>query len=161
MLAIPCPSPFGIHWPINFTKKNWCFCIFSKKEKSLNRDIHPGDSWPLCRLWKSWIFLAVYSETCGLELHLLSIFYRLTHVSWDLSNKDYPENLCNVKLNGVGPIDNNPLSTSSTTFFYKSFLYTFFLYMWHVTCNMWHMTGWGRWTFSNNFSSLVWEWSCT
>ena len=33
--------------------------------------------------------------------------------------------------------------------------------MWHVTCDTWHMTGMGRWTFSQNFSSLtftVWEW---
>ena len=25
---------------------------------------------------------------------------------------------------------------------------------WHVTCDTWHMTGGGRWTFSQNFSSL-------
>ena len=42
--------------------------------------------------------------------------------------------------------------------------------MWHVTCDMWHNTHamwhltydrWGRWTFSQNVSSLaltVWEW---
>ena len=31
-------------------------------------------------------------------------------------------------------------------------------------CDMWHMTGGGRWTFSQNFSSLaltVWEWRCS
>ena len=31
----------------------------------------------------------------------------------------------------------------------------------HVTCDTWHMTGGGRWTFSKNFSFLalaVWEW---
>ena len=27
--------------------------------------------------------------------------------------------------------------------------------MWHVTRDMWHMTGWGGWTFSQNFSSLA------
>ena len=33
-LAIPCPSPFGFHWPINFTKKNYVFVYFQKtKEK--------------------------------------------------------------------------------------------------------------------------------
>ena len=33
--------------------------------------------------------------------------------------------------------------------------------MWHMTCDTWHVTGMGRWTFSQNFSSLtftVWEW---
>ena len=32
---------------------------------------------------------------------------------------------------------------------------------WHVTCDTWHQTGGGRWTFVQNFSSLpltVWEW---
>ena len=32
-LAIPRPLRSGIHWPINFSKKNWCFCIFSNKKK--------------------------------------------------------------------------------------------------------------------------------
>ena len=34
-----------------FYQKNWRFCIFSTKKKvtSLNRDIHPGDSWPYVR----------------------------------------------------------------------------------------------------------------
>ena len=27
--------------------------------------------------------------------------------------------------------------------------------MWHVTCVMWHVTGGGRWTFSQNFFSLI------
>ena len=27
--------------------------------------------------------------------------------------------------------------------------------MWHVTCNKWHVTCFGRWTFSQNFSSLA------
>ena len=44
------PPPIAVtHWPINFTKKNLRFCIFSttkKKVTSLNRDIHSGDSWP-------------------------------------------------------------------------------------------------------------------
>ena len=34
--------------------------------------------------------------------------------------------------------------------------------VWHMAHDMWHMTGGGRWTFSQNFSSLafmVWEWS--
>ena len=33
--------------------------------------------------------------------------------------------------------------------------------MWHMTCDTWHVTGMGRLTFSQNFSSLglaVWEW---
>ena len=45
-LAIPRPSPPGIHWPINFTKKFTYLYIFKKKNTCLNRDIHPGDSWP-------------------------------------------------------------------------------------------------------------------
>ena len=32
-LAILRPLPLGIHWPIHFIKKNWRFCIFSKKKK--------------------------------------------------------------------------------------------------------------------------------
>ena len=32
-LAIPCALRSGIHWPINFSKKNWRFCIFSKRFK--------------------------------------------------------------------------------------------------------------------------------
>ena len=28
--------------------------------------------------------------------------------------------------------------------------------MWHVTCDLWHVTGGGRWTFSKNFSFLAW-----
>ena len=35
--------------------------------------------------------------------------------------------------------------------------------MWHVTCDMWHVTHRGRWTFSQNFRSLahtVREWRC-
>ena len=32
--SYPCPSRSGIHWPINFIFKKWCFCIFSKKKKS-------------------------------------------------------------------------------------------------------------------------------
>ena len=34
---------------------------------------------------------------------------------------------------------------------------------WHVTNYTWHMTGWGMWTFCQNFSSLtvtVWQWRC-
>ena len=27
--------------------------------------------------------------------------------------------------------------------------------MWHMTCDTWHVTGRGRWTFSQNFSSLA------
>ena len=34
-LAIPCPLPARIHWPINFIKKSWHFCIFSKKKKKV------------------------------------------------------------------------------------------------------------------------------
>ena len=30
-LAIPRPSRSGIYWPINFSKKNWRFCILKKK----------------------------------------------------------------------------------------------------------------------------------
>ena len=33
-LAIPRPSRSGIHWPINFSKKNWWFCIFSNKKSA-------------------------------------------------------------------------------------------------------------------------------
>ena len=33
-LAIPCPSPSRILWPINFIKTNWRFCIFSRRKKS-------------------------------------------------------------------------------------------------------------------------------
>ena len=47
-LVILCPSPAGIHWPINFTKKIDVPVYFQQQKKttSLNRDIHPGDSWP-------------------------------------------------------------------------------------------------------------------
>ena len=31
-IAIPLPSRSGIHWPINFSKKSWCFFIFSTKK---------------------------------------------------------------------------------------------------------------------------------
>ena len=34
---------------------------------------------------------------------------------------------------------------------------------WHMTCDTWHMTGGGRWTFSKGFSPLaltVSEWRC-
>ena len=30
-IAILCPLRSGIHWQINFTKKNWLFCILKKK----------------------------------------------------------------------------------------------------------------------------------
>ena len=46
-LAIPCPSPFGIHWTINFTIKIIVSVYFQQQiSASLNRDVHPGDSWP-------------------------------------------------------------------------------------------------------------------
>ena len=47
-LAILLPSPSRIHWPINFTKKIEVSGYFQKKIKntSLNRVIHPADSWP-------------------------------------------------------------------------------------------------------------------
>ena len=36
----------GIPWPISFTKKIEVAGYFQKKNASLNKDIHPGDSWP-------------------------------------------------------------------------------------------------------------------
>ena len=46
-LVIPRPLRSGIYWQINFTKKIDVSVYFQKnKSASLNRDIHPGDSWP-------------------------------------------------------------------------------------------------------------------
>ena len=56
------------------------------------------------------------------------------------------------------PVDNRPLSTSFNTLSKNTNLKT--CDTWHVTYTMWHMTVGGRWTFSQNLSSLaltVWE----
>ena len=52
------PPPIAVRNSLTnqFYQKNLCFCIFSKKKKkvtSLNRDIHPGDSWPYIGLLTS------------------------------------------------------------------------------------------------------------
>ena len=75
-LAIPRPSQSRIHWPISFTKKKWCFCIFPKKKvTSLNRDIHPGDSWPYRDPIGSnkWYNL-LYQKTCIVQVQGSYIF---------------------------------------------------------------------------------------
>ena len=42
------PRPFAVQNSLTnqFYQKNWGFSIVSTKSASLNRDIHPGDSWP-------------------------------------------------------------------------------------------------------------------
>ena len=62
-LAIPCPSPSAIHRPINFTKKNWRFCILKKIQ------VFPGPSLHLsfalfCCCWK-------YTETSIILVKLI------------------------------------------------------------------------------------------
>ena len=57
------------------------------------------------------------------------------------------------KLDGVCPVDNRHSINLYHHFVKKK-------KMWHVICDMWHVTGGGRWTFSKNFSSLAltaWE----
>ena len=67
------------------------------------------------------------------------------------------------KLDGVGPLITDPPPTSFTTLSKKR-RYIFLMVtcdMWRVTCDMCHMTGGRRWTFSQNFRSLAltaWEW---
>ena len=73
------------------------------------------------------------------------------------------------KLDGVGPVDNRP-STAWLHHFVKQKNKKCYMIcdmwhmtrdMWHVTCDTWHITSRGRWTFSQNCSSLaftVWEW---
>ena len=67
---------------------------------------------------------------------------------------------CNAKLDGVGPVDNRPLTD-------KLHLFSSFFDMWHVTCDMWHgthdtwhMTHRGLQALCQKFRSLaltVWE----
>ena len=67
----------------------------------------------------------------------------------------------NKKLDGVAPLVTYPSPNSFTTFQKKKKNCD----TWHVTHNMWHVTHdrWGRWTFSQNLSSLapmIWEGWC-
>ena len=78
-LAIPRPSRSGIHWPINFSKKNDVSVYFQQQQKkvtSLYRDIHPGDSWiySLLEAWSEhkvcfWAFLRL-TNSFGIQNHL-------------------------------------------------------------------------------------------
>ena len=100
-----------------------------------------------------------FSYTGIMQFFFCIIFYNCAHINF---NED--------KLNRIGPLDNKPSPTSSTTL---SIFYLFIFWTcatrhvtcdtWLVTCDTWHMTWWGRWTFSQNFSFLaltIWEWRC-
>ena len=62
------------------------------------------------------------------------------------------------KLDGVGPVNNGHF-----TYYLSHFVIIFFVFfltkekndMLPVTCDTWHLTGGGRWTFSQNHSSLA------
>ena len=61
-----------------------------------------------------------------------------------------------LKLDGVGPVDNRPSSNKLHHFVRKkSDMWHVTPDMWHVTRYMWHVTRLGGWTFSQNFSSLA------
>ena len=70
---------------------------------------------------------------------------------------------CMYLAGGLKNIDlKNWISTKSERFtartgfdLYPSILLYIYFDMWHVTGDTWHMTGMGRWTFSQNFSSLA------
>ena len=60
----PRPSRSGIHWPINFYKKNYVSVY--KKVPSLYMDIHPGDSWPPV-LWE--LYTIIVFQLCPIFLY--------------------------------------------------------------------------------------------
>ena len=70
------------------------------------------------------------------------------------------------KLDRLAPLITDPPSSSFYTLSKKKKIVTSDIWhvthdTWHMTHDMWHMTGGGRWTFSQNASSLaltVWEW---
>ena len=47
-LGVPCPSPIGINWQINFTKKKLSFRIFSKKKKKWQIFMRPSSWYQFC-----------------------------------------------------------------------------------------------------------------
>ena len=59
-----------------------------------------------------------------------------------------------LKLDGVGPVDNRP-STDKLHHFVKKKEEEKEKKKWHVTCDTWHVTRSRGWTFSQNFSSLA------
>ena len=82
----------------------------------------------------------------------------------------------NYKVDGVGPVDNRP-SIDQLNHFVHFFLFFFiknadkkYFVMWqvtperwHVTCDTWYIIHSVGWTFSQNFSSLVFpvlDWQC-
>ena len=76
---------------------------------------------------------------------------------------------CRWEVCGVPALPRQPLawpSLTGTTYIWSAWLDEWGeRKMWHETCDRWHMTHdrWGRWTLSQNFSSLslmVWEWRC-
>ena len=61
-LATPRHSWSGIHWPINISKINWCFCIFSTKK-----------SW---QIYIGISILVIPDHICNIN-PLVSLFYNL------------------------------------------------------------------------------------
>ena len=74
-LAIPHPSPSGIHWQINFSKKIKVWKKKKKKVTSLNRNIHSVDSWPYT--WSNRSVKCLLTAVCSVQGRLVeaSLFY--------------------------------------------------------------------------------------
>ena len=103
-----------------------------------------------------------------ININILLIFIRWTIFGyWCIV--DTTHNIEILSFNMGCLIYRSPLVTIQLLGFVIFFmLKDFFLiathYTWHVTCNTWHVTYGGQWTFSQNFSSLdltVWDlWCC-
>ena len=99
-----------------------------------------------------------------ININILLIFIRWTIFGYRCI-VDTTHNIEILSFNMGCLIYRSPLVTIQLLGFVIFFmLKDFFLiathYTWHVTCNTWHVTYGGQWTFSQNFSSLaltVWE----
>ena len=70
----------------------------------------------------------------------------------------FTRKLNSLKIDGVAPLITDPSQTSFNILSKKMSGD-----MWHMTCDMWDVTGGGWWTFSQNVRSLaltIWEWRC-
>ena len=106
--------------------------------------------------------------------YLQDLFFRLIKKNKKLNQMKL---LLKKKLDGIGPLDNRPSSSTDKLchFLKRRRKKTMWQVTgdalqvtrdtWQVTCDLWYMTRarWGRWPFSQNFSSpahTLWEWRC-
>ena len=134
----------------------------------------PGLSWlslvcPSLSLVSPWMSLvslipALSSLICPLAF-LFFIYLsdnKFFSCLWFILSHVFSDIYLQLKLDGVGPVDNRPSTDKLNHFVRKKHKKHVTCDTWHVTCDTWHVTlgTWhvtclGGWTFSHIFSSLA------